>query len=64
MEGNQIQLFLMRCTVFELNAFCRPMADNPSSGLTFFEKMTLQSALMADNILYINMKKGAVGPVG
>ena len=42
----------------------RPMADNSSSGLTIFEKITLNSALMTDNILGINMNIEAFGPVG
>ena len=40
------------------------MADNYSSGLTVFENYTLKSALMADNILDINMNIEALGPVG
>ena len=31
----------------KLTSVRRPMADNFSSGLTIFEKITLQSALMA-----------------
>ena len=40
------------------------MADDSSSGLTHFEKITLNSALMTDRILDINMKIEAAGPDG
>ena len=40
---------LLIYTVDTVNNRCS-MADNSSSGLTIFEKITLQSALMADNI--------------
>ena len=39
------------------------MADDSSSGLIHFEEITLESALVADNFFYINMKKETVGPV-
>ena len=40
------------------------MADNFSSGLTICEDITLESPLMTDNILGINMKIEMVGPAG
>ena len=48
----------------KLTSVRRPMADDSPSGLTFFEKITIASALMADTILDINMKIETVGPVG
>ena len=48
----------------KLTSVRRPMANNSPSGLTFFEKITIASALMTDTILDINIKIEAVGPVG
>ena len=48
----------------KLTSVHRPMADDSSSGLTNFEKITLKSALMTDRILDINMKREDVGPDG
>ena len=53
---------IMQCS--KLTLVRRPMADNSSSGLTIFEKITLQLALMTDKTLDITMYIEAVRPVG
>ena len=57
-----VRTFVHTCS--KLTSVRRPMAGNSPSGLTFFEKITIASALMADTILDINMKIETVGPVG
>ena len=54
--------YIRQCS--KLTSVRQPMADNSSSGLTIFEKITFNLALMTDNILGINMKIEAFGPVG
>ena len=40
------------------------MVDDSRLGLIYFEEITLESALMADKILNLNMKIETAGPVG
>ena len=62
MGKNNLNSLIKQCS--KLTSVRRPMADNYSSGLTVFENYTLKSALIADNILDINMNIEALGPVG
>ena len=48
--------------VFEINVSPSANADNYSSGLTIFEKIMSNSALMADNSLAINMNIETLEP--